>query len=108
MSWRNVDGYRVLMAWRVRIAAFGSAAGLIVAGILCAALIGAGAGQITGIAAIGAGAVLATALLFLEVGFSEDRERERERRAALKRAARPQRLPRGRLGRSRGQRRRLG
>ena len=96
------------MAWRVRMAAFGSAAILIVAGILCAALITTNAGQIIAFAAIGVGAVLATALVFLEVGLSEDRERERERRAALRQATRPNRLTRPRLGRSRGHRRRLG
>ena len=95
------------MAWRLRIAAFGSAAILIVAGTLCAALIATSAGQVIAFAAIGVGAVLATALVFLEVGLSEDRERERERRAALRQSTRPKRLIRPRLGRSRGHRRRL-
>jgi hypothetical protein len=96
------------MAWRARIAAFGSAAGLIVVGILCTALFNGTAGQILGIAAIGTGAVLATGFVFLEVGLSEDHERERERRALLKRMARPKPLQRPRLKQSRGHRHRLG
>ncbi len=102
------DGYAVFMAWRARIAAFGSAAGLIVLGILCTALIDGTAGQILGIAAIGTGAVIATGLVFLEVGLSEDHEREREHRALLKRTARAKRLQRPRLNRSREHRHRLG
>jgi hypothetical protein len=94
------------MAWRNRIAAFGSAVGLVIAGALCTTLIAGGAGQIVGLALIGTGAVLATGLVFLEVGLSEDRERE----AMLKRAARSKRSRLGpsRLGQSRGHRRKLG
>ena len=94
------------MAWRTRIAAFGSTIAFVIAGALCAALIAGGTGQILGLALIGTGAVLATGLVFLEVGLSEDRERE----AMLKRAVRSKRpLPRerSRLGQSRGHRRRL-
>jgi hypothetical protein len=99
-------GYRVVMPWRTRIAAFGSAVALIVAGALCTALIAGGTGQIVGLALAGTGAVLATGLVFFEVGLSEDRERD----AMLKRARRQKRplpLERSRLGQSRGHRRRL-
>jgi hypothetical protein len=99
------------MAWRSRIAAFGSAAVLLIAGALCTALIGGNAGQIVGLALMGTGAIVATGLVFLEVGLSEDHERAREREAMLKRAKRGRRplgLKRSRLGQSRGHRRRLG
>jgi hypothetical protein len=62
-------------------------------------------GQLLGLALIGTGAVLATGLVFLEVGSSEDRERARE--AALSERTGRQLRPRPRLGQSRGHRRRL-
>ncbi len=51
---------------------------LVVAGTLLVAF-GDGVVAIAGSGVIGAAAVLATALVFLEVGLSEDRERARER-----------------------------
>jgi hypothetical protein len=94
------------MAWRSRIAAFGSTAVLVIAGALCMALVSGNTGQILGLALIGSGAIVATGLVFLEVGLSEDREREAMLKPA--RAKRPIRLNRSRLGQSRGHRRRLG
>jgi hypothetical protein len=90
---------------RARIAAFGSAAALLLAGAGCAVVIGDGLGQILAFVLIGIGLVAATSLAFLEVGLSEDRERERERRRASRMPAR-RRAPK--LPRSRGHRRRLG
>ena len=66
------------MTRRARILAFGSAAGLVVAGALCAALIEGLLGQVLAIALITAGLGGALLLLFYEVGLSEDRERARE------------------------------
>lgn len=78
---------------------------LVIAGALCTALISDNTGQIVGLALIGSGAIVATGLVFLEVGLSEDREREAMRKPA--RRKRPLRLNRPRLGQSRGHRRRL-
>src|SRR5437588_3472249 len=63
-----------------RIASFGSAGLLVIAGALCSALLRGLAGQLAGFVLIGLGLILATALVFLEVGLSEDRERAREER----------------------------
>lgn len=94
------------MTRRSRVTAYGSAAGLVVAGVVCVAAIGGGAGQILGFLLVGLGLVLATSLVFLEVGLSEDRDRARELEAASRRR-RPGRSWRSKLGRSRGHRRRL-
>lgn len=106
----DTAGYRVPVAPRTRIAAFGSALALIVAGALCTALTSGETGQVIGLALLGVGAVLAVGLVFFEVGLSEDRERAREallakRAAASGRGTRPRRP---RLGQSRSHRRRLG
>ena len=70
------------MTARTRNLSFGTAAVLIVAGILCAALLDGTTAGVVAIALIGVGGVLAVALVFLAVGLSEDRERaaEEERR----------------------------
>ena len=70
------------MTARTRNLSFGAAAVLIVAGILCAALLDGTTAGVVAIALIGVGGVLAVALVFLAVGLSEDRERaaEEERR----------------------------
>jgi len=91
-----------------RFLSFGLAAALVVAGAVCAALISGGPGQILALALIGVGLVLATSLVFLEVGLSEDRERARERKPRPgNTAARASRAPRKSLERSRGHRHRL-
>lgn len=94
------------MTLRTRILSFGSAGALVVAGTLCAVLVSGGVGQMLALVLIGLGLVLATGLVFLEVGLSEDRQLARERRA--NRPPRPRRLARPKLERSRGHRRRLG
>ncbi len=93
------------MSKRSRIAAFGSAGALVIAGVVCALAIDGDVGAIAALILIGLGLVLATSLAFLEVGLSEDRERANERKARPRRLAR--RPPRPRLDRSRGHRRRL-
>lgn len=91
------------MSKRSRITAWASTGGLIVAGIACAVLIGGGTGPILALLLTGAGLVLATSLVFLEVGLSEDREREREQRSASR--TRTNQPPRRRLQRPRHRRR---
>jgi hypothetical protein len=82
---------------------------LILAGTVAAVIVGGTPGQVLALALIGVGVVLATSLVFLEVGLSEDRERAREQAGQERR--RPRRLPargaRPRLERMRGRPRRL-
>ena len=94
------------MSRRSRIVGFGSAALLILAGGVSAAVFGGGLGQILALVLIGLGCVEAVSLVFAEVGFSEDRERarEEERRRKPRSPARPARRP---LDRMRGRPRRL-
>src|SRR5437588_11067862 len=72
------------MTKRGRIVGYGIAALLVAIGAVGAAL-AAGGGQLLALVFIGLGFVLATSLVFFEVGLSEDREREREGEAALRR-----------------------
>jgi hypothetical protein len=105
------------MSTRSRVLSFGSAALLVLAGIAGAVLFSGTLGQVLALALISLGLVLATALVFLEVGLSEDRERARavreaedgghdETPAAQTAAPRPRHAT-PRLGRMRGSRRRL-
>jgi hypothetical protein len=96
------------MTRRARIAAFGSAGLLVLAGAVCALVIGGGTGQLLALALIGLGFVALTSLVFLEVGMSEDRERARDLDAKSRgRTGRLRGDGRAKLERSRGQRRRL-
>jgi hypothetical protein len=79
------------MPRRTRIAAFGSAGALAVAGVLCGVLISGLAGQVLAIALISLGLGGALLLVFFEVGLSEDQERAREERASEERARRARR-----------------
>ncbi len=74
---------------------YGSAVALVVAGIACAAFIAGVTGQVLGMALLGTGLVILTGLVFMEVGLSEDRERETER------LPRPPSPPRSRLDEAR-------
>jgi hypothetical protein len=94
------------MTVRARIVAYGSAVLLIVAGAVCAAAVGGQIGEVMALVLIGTGFVAITGLVFLEVGLSEDRERERDSRPRQRRPLRITR-PRRRLDRMRGERRRL-
>lgn len=94
------------MTRRSRILSFGTAGLLVVAGGVSAAVVGGTVGQVLALALIGFGLVLATGLVFMEVGLSEDRERARE--AQRRERQRPtERRVRPRLPRMRGARRRL-
>src|SRR5579875_2345228 len=96
------------MSNRARIAWFGTAAGLVIVGAVCAVIFGGATGPILALVLISLGLVLATSLVFLEVGLSEDREREDEQRRRLTRRRAPaMRRSRPALERSRGHRRRL-
>ena len=66
------------MSTRARILGFGSAALLVVAGIVCAIFVPDGTGEVLILALRGTGLSGATSLAFLAVGLSEDRERARE------------------------------
>jgi hypothetical protein len=112
------DYYSGCVTRRARIAWFGSAAALIIAGIVCAVVIGGTTGQVVAMAAIGLGLVLALSLVFFEVGLSEEHARAREDRQRARLAKRratnlanpagaTRSIRRTRLERSRGHRHRL-
>jgi len=91
------------MSKRSRVLAFGSCAALVIAGAVCAALVGGVAGEVLTIVLMSAGLAGALLLLFLEVGLSEERdlarEEERRRRVSmqalhLRRGARQRHVPR--------------
>jgi hypothetical protein len=90
------------VAPRSRVLAFGSAAALIVAGAICAVLVGGLPGEVLAITLITVGLGAAVLLVFLEVGLSEERElageakRRRRRTSAGERRLRPRRWPRRR------------
>ncbi len=69
------------MSRRSRIVGFGSAGLLVVAGILCAFVFSGGLAQNLAFSLVAIGLVLGTALLFYEVGLTEDRDRAREQAA---------------------------
>jgi hypothetical protein len=117
---------------RSRIVGFGSAALLVLAGIACAVVLSGALAQNLEFVLVALGLVLATSLVFYEVGLSEDRDRasrarrreadseaqaerdahpEREAHAERERARKPphhaEPPTRVRLGRNRGRPRRL-
>jgi hypothetical protein len=73
---------------------------LVVAGSICAALVGGSTGEVLAIALITVGLGASVLLIFLEVGLSEDRELAREEKRRRQRATdgerrlRPRRWPR--------------
>jgi len=90
------------MSKRGRIVGYGTAALLVIAGGVSAAVAGGGLGQALALVLIGLGLVLATSLVFFEVGLSEDRERAREREAARRREQAREREAARRSGQTRG------
>ena len=94
------------MSARSRIAAYGSAVLLVIAGVVVLAAIGGTVAEVVSLVLIGLGFVVLTGLVFLEVGLSEDRERERTGRPRERPSIRLKR-PRRNLDRMRGERRRL-
>jgi len=73
----------------LRIVAFGSAAALVVAGGVCAAVVGGVTGEVLTIVLMSAGFAGGLLLLFLEIGLSEERDlaRDEERRRKRERRA---------------------
>ena len=87
--------YRMAVARRSRILAFGSAATLVAAGVICAAVVGGPIGDVLAIALITLGLGEVLLLLFFEVGLSEDRARAKnEQRAGAQRRPPAPRWPR--------------
>jgi hypothetical protein len=91
--------YLGAVAHRPRVLAFGSAAALVVAGSVCAALVSGLTGEVLAIALITLGLGAVVLLIFLEVGLSEERElareeKRRQRSTVGERRLRPRRLPR--------------
>jgi NADH:ubiquinone oxidoreductase subunit 6 (subunit J) len=88
------------VAPRLRVLAFGSAAALVVAGSICAALVGGLTGEVLAIALITLGLGAVVLLMFLEVGLTEERELAREEKQRRQpatdgeRRIRPRRRPR--------------
>lgn len=78
------------MTRRRRLAAFGSAALVAVAGVVCGVVVSGEAGQLLAIALLSIGLGGIVLLVFLEVGLSEDRERAREAARRQREAARQQ------------------
>jgi hypothetical protein len=76
------------MAPRLQRAAFGAAAALVVAGGVCAALVHGIVGEVLTIVLISTGLCGALLLVFLEIGFGEERDlaREEERKRTRVRA----------------------
>lgn len=95
-----------MMTKRARVLSYGSCALLVALGVVAAILWSSTAGQVVGFALIAFGLVFATALVFYEVGLSEDRDREREEARRRPKPA-PEGQPRSRLDRMRGRARRL-
>lgn len=86
------------MSKRGRVLSFGFAAALVIAGGLCAGFVSGVTGEVLTIVLIAAGLGGALLLIFLEIGFDEERElaREEQRRSTperpvLGRRASPQR-----------------
>jgi uncharacterized protein YaiL (DUF2058 family) len=87
-----------------RIVAYGAGVLLIVAGAVCAAAIGGETGSVLATLLIGLGMVGLVGLVFMEVGLSEDRERERERRRAERANEEAERAKRERAEREQAER----
>ena len=66
------------MAPRTRLLSFGAGALAIVAGLIARPLLGGVTGEAVAIALYSVGGIAIVSLVFLEVGLSEDRERERD------------------------------
>ena len=84
------------MTRRGRVLSFGGAAGAMVVGAIAGAIIGGITGEAIALAFVCVGAIAVVSLIFLEVGLSEDREREREAREARRAGRRPPPLRRRR------------
>jgi hypothetical protein len=68
------------MSRRSRTLFYGGAAALVAAGAVTGALLGGSVGGVAAIMLVGGGLLGLVALVFMEVGLSEDRQLERDRR----------------------------
>jgi hypothetical protein len=68
---------------RGRMSAYGSAITLILAGLVCAGLVPGDPGQLLAIGLVGIGCVVLVSVVFMEIGFSEDRDRAQAGRDRL-------------------------
>jgi hypothetical protein len=71
---------------RTRIVAFGSAALLVLAGGVCAAVVGGVTGEVLTIVLVSGGLVVGLLLIFLEIGLDEERDIAREQASRRERA----------------------
>src|SRR3954454_4872128 len=76
---RSTPGWVEVVEPRTRLMAFGSAAGVVVAGGVFGLFVGGFVGGLLAISCVTIGLGAALLLLFLEVALSEDRDRETER-----------------------------
>ena len=74
------------MTPRTRIVAFGSAALLVLAGGVCAAVVGGLTGEVLTIVLVSGGLVVGLLLIFLEIGLDEERDIAREQASRRERA----------------------
>jgi len=81
--------YCQAMTARGRLLSFGASALVILLGVLASPVIGGITGEAISIGLVSLGGIAVVALIFLEVGLSEDRERARERAAARALRRRP-------------------
>jgi hypothetical protein len=88
--------YLWIVTPRARLIAFGLTLTLVLAGGVCAALVRGVTGQVLTIVLIAAGVAGALLLVFLEVGYSEDRELARDEKRRRGRAMRLLSARRGR------------
>jgi len=77
------------MSSRNRVLSFGGSALVIVLGGVIALIVNGTTGEAISLALVSLGSIAIVSLVFLEVGLSEDRERERERSDARERERRP-------------------
>jgi hypothetical protein len=87
--------YRWRVTPRLRRVGFGSAAALVLAGVLCAVLVPGLAGEILTLTLIAAGLAGALLLVFLEIGYGEERDLARDEDRRRKRRLRLLSLRRG-------------
>jgi hypothetical protein len=82
------------MRTETRLASFGFCTLLVVGGAVAALAVGGVLGAVLAFVLIATGLVLATSLVFLEVGMSEDRDRSRELERRASPTGRRPRFPR--------------
>jgi hypothetical protein len=95
------------MTKRSRILSYGLCGVLVLLGVLAAIFVSDGTGEVLAFVFMALGFVLATSLVFYEVGLSEDRELDREERTRRARQEQRRARPSFRFTRERDHNRRL-